>query len=135
MRLGDVLHVRAFAAQLLVRFSLGPIIIRLGDDPVVNAGNDFLNRRAAVGALGSGGPRLRERKTGKQSCSERKRSGGTNKSQIHRLTRTSEWTAGSTIGIDAIVNGLGAIAPQDGLDDLESSSFPISPGKFRAKTG
>src|SRR6202007_637686 len=65
VRLGDVLHGGATLPHLLVAFALGTVVVRLGNDLIVDARNNLFYRRAAVRTFGQRGSRLRKRKTGK----------------------------------------------------------------------
>ena len=62
----NLLHSGAALALLVVQFLHGPVVVRTGDDLVVDASDDLLNRETAVGALRRGGRGLRQGGSGKQ---------------------------------------------------------------------
>ena len=107
--LGDLLHRGAVLARLVVQFLHGAVVVRARDDLVVDAGDDLLDRRAAVGAL----PARRdaqfapERKLRAAPCENTKAAGVRKESKSHRV-RARQAAQIPACSIDAIVNAWAA---------------------------
>ena len=97
MGLGYLLHGGAMLAQLVVHVFHGAIVIGLGDDLVVDAGDDLFDHVAAVRAGRLSGARLGQGGNSKQHGAEEGNNGDGKGSKAHKVS-TQQATVGLRLG-------------------------------------